>query len=131
MKTAATTTRVDLTFRAFSDRTRLRILNLLRSGELSVCDLINVIGAPQAKISRHLAYLRKAGLVRSSRGPRGGHELAREPGAVAVGEIIARHHWEDATRKEFPGAPACLEALKHLCELRARRSLLIPHPPGA
>ncbi len=57
--------RVDLTFRAFSDRTRLRILNLLRAGELCVCDLINVIGVPQAKISRHLAYLRRAGLVRA------------------------------------------------------------------
>jgi len=52
-------------FRAFSDRTRLRILNLLKAGELCVCDLVRVIGAPQPKISRHLAYLRKAGLVTS------------------------------------------------------------------
>ena len=65
MNSAKTTNRVDLIFRAFSDRTRLRILNLLRGGELCVCDLIDVIGAPQAKISRHLAYLRKAGLVRA------------------------------------------------------------------
>ncbi len=56
---------VDRIFRAFSDRTRLRILNLLRAGdEVCVCDLIEVIGVPQAKVSRHLAYLRKAGLVR-------------------------------------------------------------------
>src|SRR5258708_6734396 len=55
--------RVDTMFRAFSDRTRLRILNLLRPGELCVCDLVRVIGAPQPKVSRHLAYLRKAGLV--------------------------------------------------------------------
>lgn len=54
----------DQLFRAFSDRTRLRILSLLRDGrELCVCDIIRVIGAPQAKISRHLAYLRKSGLV--------------------------------------------------------------------
>lgn len=54
----------DRLFRAFSDRTRLRILSMLRDGrELCVCDIIRVIGAPQAKISRHLAYLRKAGLV--------------------------------------------------------------------
>ena len=52
-------------FRAFSDRTRLRILNLLRPGELCVCDLVRVIGVPQPKVSRHLAYLRKAGLVTS------------------------------------------------------------------
>ena len=54
---------VDLLFRAFSDRTRLRILHLLRGGELCVCDLVRVIGAPQPKVSRHLAYLRKSGLV--------------------------------------------------------------------
>lgn len=55
---------VDLVFRAFSDRTRLRILNLLQGrDELCVCDIIAVIAAPQAKISRHLSYLRRAGLV--------------------------------------------------------------------
>ena len=55
---------VDRVFRAFSDRTRLRILNLLRGrDELCVCDLITVLKLPQAKVSRHLAYLRKAGLV--------------------------------------------------------------------
>jgi ArsR family transcriptional regulator, arsenate/arsenite/antimonite-responsive transcriptional repressor len=59
--------RVDVMFRAFSDRTRLRILNLLKAGELCVCDLVRVIGVPQPKISRHLAYLRKAGLVTSRR----------------------------------------------------------------
>ena len=52
-------------FRAFSDRTRLRILHLLRDGEVCVCDLVDTIGAPQPKISRHLAYLRKAGLVQA------------------------------------------------------------------
>ncbi len=62
---APKTNRIDTMFRAFSDRTRLRILNLLRSGELCVCDLIRVIGSPQPTISRHLAYLRKAGLVTS------------------------------------------------------------------
>jgi len=63
--TASKKNRVDVMFRAFSDRTRLRILNLLRPGELCVCDLVRVIGAPQPKISRHLAYLRKANLVRA------------------------------------------------------------------
>lgn len=54
---------VDLVFRAFSDKTRLRIMNLLTRGELCVCDLVAIIGAPQPKISRHLSYLRRAGLV--------------------------------------------------------------------
>lgn len=55
--------RVDLMFRAFSDRTRLRILNMLRGGETCVCDLVDVLEASQPKVSRHLAYLRRAGLV--------------------------------------------------------------------
>lgn len=56
--------KVDLIFRAFSDRTRLRILNLLSGGdEICVCDMMRVLELPQAKVSRHLAYLRRAGLV--------------------------------------------------------------------
>lgn len=56
---------VDLLFRAFSDRTRLRILHLLRGGEVCVCDLQRVLSVPQPKVSRHLAYLRRARLVRA------------------------------------------------------------------
>lgn len=65
MQIATRTNPVDAVFRAFSDPTRLRILNLLRGGELCVCDIVRVVGAPQPKVSRHLAYLRKAGLVTS------------------------------------------------------------------
>lgn len=55
---------VDRLFRAFSDRTRLRILHLLQQGELCVCDLVSILRVPQPTASRHLAYLRRAGLVR-------------------------------------------------------------------
>jgi ArsR family transcriptional regulator, arsenate/arsenite/antimonite-responsive transcriptional repressor len=54
---------IDLMFRAFSDRTRLRILLVLRGGELCVGDIVEILQAPQPRISRHLAYLRKAKLV--------------------------------------------------------------------
>ncbi len=51
-------------FKALSDESRLRIINLLfYSGELCVCDIERVMGATQTKVSRHLAYLRKVGLV--------------------------------------------------------------------
>jgi ArsR family transcriptional regulator len=53
----------DLMFRAFSDRTRLRILHVLHGGELCVGDIVEILQAPQPRISRHLAYLRKANLV--------------------------------------------------------------------
>src|SRR5918996_1249043 len=55
---------VDRLFRAFSDRTRLRILHLLQNGELCVCDLVSILRVPQPTISRHLSYLRRAGLVK-------------------------------------------------------------------
>jgi ArsR family transcriptional regulator len=54
-------------FKALSDETRLRILALLRDGELCVCDLMAPLGLPQSTISRHLAYLRNAGLVEDRR----------------------------------------------------------------
>lgn len=55
----------DELFAAFSDRTRLRILHLLKTGETCVCDLMKVLEVPQAKVSRHLAKLRNAGLVKA------------------------------------------------------------------
>lgn len=54
-------------FNALADETRLRILSLLNEGELCVCDIIKVLKEPQSKISRHLAYLRHAGLVEGRR----------------------------------------------------------------
>jgi len=50
-------------FRAFADPSRLRILNLLLEHELCVCDLVEVLNEIQPKVSRHLAILRRAGLV--------------------------------------------------------------------
>ncbi|GFO59191.1 transcriptional regulator [Geomonas silvestris] len=55
-------------FKALSDETRLRILALLiANGELCVCDLTATLQLPQSTVSRHLAYLRKSGLVRDRR----------------------------------------------------------------
>lgn len=61
-------------YRAFADPTRLRILRLLREAqqeqpggvdEVCVCDLVSILGVPQPTASRHLAYLRKSGLVQA------------------------------------------------------------------
>jgi len=60
---SAARTHVDLMFRAFSDPIRLRILSLVQPGELCVCDLVEILRLPQPTISRHLSYLRRAGLV--------------------------------------------------------------------
>ena len=50
-------------FKAMSDETRLRILHLLSHGELCVCELVEILGQLQTKVSRHLAYLKHAGWV--------------------------------------------------------------------
>ena len=53
-------------FKALADESRLRILNLLfKSGELCVCDIESVTGFTQTKVSRHLLYLKNAGLLDS------------------------------------------------------------------
>ena len=49
---------------ALTDETRLRIINLLYERELCVCDIGDILETSQTKISRHLAYLRNADLVR-------------------------------------------------------------------
>jgi len=54
-------------FRALADATRLRILGLLLTGEVCVCDIHESLKIPQPKASRHLAYLRRSGLVETRR----------------------------------------------------------------
>ena len=54
---------LEQTFQALADQTRLRILALLATGDVCVCHIHESLGLPQPKVSRHLAYLRRAGLV--------------------------------------------------------------------
>ena len=58
---------VEETYKALADRTRLRILALLVDGEVCVCDIHDTLRLPQPTASRHLAYLRRAGLVEARR----------------------------------------------------------------
>ena len=54
-------------FQALGDRTRLRLLNLMGDQEICVCYFVEILGQGQPKISRHLAYLRRAGIVQARR----------------------------------------------------------------
>src|SRR6188472_1879832 len=54
-------------FKALADKTRLRILALLGNNEVCVCHIHDSLGLPQPTVSRHLAYLRKSGLVDARR----------------------------------------------------------------
>jgi len=57
----------DLFFRALADRTRLRLLHLMGKDEVCVCFFVEILKTNQPKISRHLAYLRRAGIVGARR----------------------------------------------------------------
>ena len=63
MKSKTETFELETFFLALADRTRLRLLNLMGDDEICVCFLVEALHEPQSKISRHLAYLRRAGVV--------------------------------------------------------------------
>src|ERR1017187_5107024 len=58
---------LEVLFRALADPTRLRLLNLIADREICVGYFVEILGVSQPKVSRHLAYLRKAGIVASRR----------------------------------------------------------------
>jgi len=58
---------VETLFAALSEATRLRLLSLMAAGEICVCFFVDILDQPQPTISRHLAYLRKSGLVADRR----------------------------------------------------------------
>jgi ArsR family transcriptional regulator len=74
-------------FAALADRTRLRLLNLMDGREVCVCYFVEVLKQGQPKISRHLAYMRNAGIVSARREGKWMHysiERPYDPGAAAV-----------------------------------------------
>ena len=70
---------MELFFRALADQTRLRLLNLMGDDEVCVCFFVAVLETNQPKISRHLAYLRRAGLVRARRDGKWMHYRVTRP----------------------------------------------------
>ena len=75
-------------FAALADRTRLRLLNLMAGREVCVCYLVEILGQSQPKISRHLAYLRKAGIVAARREGKWMHYRLCPPADGAVASIL-------------------------------------------
>lgn len=70
---------IETLFRALADRTRLRLLSLMGEDEICVCFLVEVLKTNQPKISRHLAYLRRAGVVAARREGKWMHYRIVEP----------------------------------------------------
>ena len=85
---------MELLFRALADRTRLRLLNLMGDDEVCVCFLVEALKLTQPKISRHLAYLRRAGIVASRRDGKWMHYRLTQPNdSYAAGVLSAVRDW--------------------------------------
>lgn len=79
MSKSTTAFDIELFFNALADRTRLRLINLMGKDEVCVCFFVEVLGANQPKISRHLAYLRRAGIVETRKEGLWMHYRVTEP----------------------------------------------------
>ena len=90
----------ELFFSALADKTRLRLLNLLRDGEVCVCFFVGTLGTNNPKISRHLAYLKRASLVTGRRDGKWMHYSLQRPTEGSAAELF------DATMKMLENDPA-------------------------
>jgi ArsR family transcriptional regulator, arsenate/arsenite/antimonite-responsive transcriptional repressor len=70
---------MELLFKALADRTRLKLINLMGDDEVCVCFFVEVLKTNQPKISRHLAYLRRAGVIAARREGKWMHYRIVEP----------------------------------------------------
>jgi ArsR family transcriptional regulator len=75
-------------FKALGDDTRLRILGLLASGEVCVCNIHEALDLPQPTVSRHLAYLRKSGLAAARRDGLWMHYRLQVPAEPAAAKVL-------------------------------------------
>lgn len=78
----------ELFFKALADRTRLRLLNLMGTDEVCVCFFVEILKTNQPKISRHLAYLRRAGIVSTRRDGPWMHYRITEPADDDAARIL-------------------------------------------
>jgi ArsR family transcriptional regulator len=86
-------------FAALADPTRLRLLNLMNRREVCVCYFVEILKQGQPKISRHLAYLRRAGIVEARREGKWMHYRIEPPADLRAASIL------DATLKSFEADP--------------------------
>lgn len=114
---------VEDTYKALADRTRLRILTLLVGGEVCVCDIHDTLRLPQPTASRHLAYLRRVGLVEARREGTWMHYRLADLSPVireivqAAGHAMSHVTEADRDRRRF--------------EKQAGKCLPVIQPPGA
>jgi ArsR family transcriptional regulator, arsenate/arsenite/antimonite-responsive transcriptional repressor len=100
--------KLERVFRALGDPTRLRIIGLLAGGEICVCHIHEALRIPQPKTSRHLAYLRRAGLVDARKEGLWVHYRLAQPADPTVRTVLS----------------AAVHTLTHVATARTDRSRL-------
>lgn len=97
----------ELFFAALADKTRLRLLNLMRDGEICVCFFAGALGTNNPKISRHLSYLKRANLVTGRREGKWMHYRLNEP-------------TDESARKVFDAAMKMIESDRQMQDDKQR-----------
>ncbi len=111
-------------FKALADQTRLRILGLLGAGEVCVCDIHQSLGIPQPTTSRHLAYLKRAGLVADRRDGLWVHYRLAEPRDPVLRTVL------DATMHSLTHLPTTARDRTRLCCNTGRALPAVEAAPG-
>ena len=88
MAAKTSTFNIELFFQALGDNTRLRLLNLMGEQEICVCFFVEILEQGQPKISRHLAYLRRAGIVEARRDGKWMHYRIVMPPNIGAAQVL-------------------------------------------
>jgi len=104
-------------FQALGDPTRLRLLNLMGDREICVCYFSEILNSPQPKISRHLAYLRSAGIVAARREGKWMHYRIIKPPHAGAAEVLKQTL--EALQKEKAMQADSARLFKACCAPRA------------
>jgi ArsR family transcriptional regulator len=111
---------IETLFKALADRTRLRLIHLMGDDEVCVCFCVEVLKTNQPKISRHLAYLRRAGLVAARRDGKWIHYRLIQPADPHAARIFNELRDSLASNPQMQSDKARLEQI--CCTPRAGRS---------
>ena len=103
---------IETLFKALADRTRLRLISLIGDSEVCVCFLVVILRTSQPKISRHLAYLRRAGIVAARREGKWMHYRLAEPPDEHAARIFREVR---AALSEHPELQRDREKLMQVC----------------
>ena len=103
---------IEILFKALADRTRLRLISLIGDSEVCVCFFVAILKVSQPKISRHLAYMRRAGIVTARREGKWMHYRLSEPPDEHAARILREVR---ATLTEHPELQRDRERLEQVC----------------